>query len=66
MLCQPRPSLLTVASSSHGVVDPAVSVSRGRDQLRTRGVEAHVQDLVVVAAQSVHAGAAAHVPHLTS
>ena len=53
-----------MASSCHGVVDPTVAVCGGRDQLRTCGIEAHVQDLVVVATQRVHTGAATHVPHL--
>jgi hypothetical protein len=54
----------TVASSGHGIVDPAVAVCGSCYELRTCGVEAHVQDLIVVAPQSVHAGAAAHIPHL--
>lgn len=53
-----------LAGPRHGVVDARRAV-RGRcHELGACGVEAHVQDLVVVAAQSLHVLARGDVPDL--
>lgn len=54
------------AGTRHGVVHAAITIGRGRGELRARGVESDVKDLVVVASEGVDTSAALHVPYLAS
>lgn len=53
-----------LAGPVHGIEDPRRPVRASRYQLRPRGVEAHVQDLVIVTSERVHALPTGDVPHL--
>ena len=54
-----------LASAGHGVEHAGCAVGRGANELRARGVEADVKDLVVVPPQRVDALPRRHVPHFT-
>uniref|UniRef100_A0A6V1PPX9 Uncharacterized protein n=1 Tax=Heterosigma akashiwo TaxID=2829 RepID=A0A6V1PPX9_HETAK len=51
-----------LAGARHRVVHAGRAVRRGRHQLAARSIEAHIQNLVVVPPQGVHALPAGHIP----